>query len=91
MKRIFVFTVVVALVALALGSSASARNMKGRTSFEVNVGYAAFAFEGIGGLGTGTTLGQNLMSFLDGRCRRTALPIGLYPTALGSDMDFPPG
>ena len=48
MKRIFVLTVVVALMALALGSSVSARNMKRKANFEVDVGYAAFAFTGIG-------------------------------------------
>ncbi len=48
MKRACVLVVVVALVALALGSSASAGNMKGRVSFEVDAGYAAFAFKGIG-------------------------------------------
>ncbi len=48
MKRVCVLTVVIALGALALGSSASARNMKERASFEINLGYAAFAFEGIG-------------------------------------------
>jgi len=48
MKRIFVLTVVVALVALALGSSAGAMNMKGKASLEVDVGYAAFAFTEIG-------------------------------------------
>jgi len=48
MKRVYALTVVIALVVLALGSSASARNMKGKASLEVDVGYAAFAFTGIG-------------------------------------------
>ncbi len=46
MKRLWVLTVVVALAALVLGSSASARSMKGKASFEANGGYAAFAFGG---------------------------------------------
>jgi hypothetical protein len=48
MKRVYVLTVVIALVALALGSSAGAMNMKGKANLEVDVGYAAFAFTGIG-------------------------------------------
>lgn len=48
MKGICVLIVVIALVALALGSGASAGSMKEGASLEVNVGYAAFAFNGIG-------------------------------------------
>jgi len=48
MKRACVLIVVVALVALALGSSASARSMKEGASLEVDVGYDAFVFTGIG-------------------------------------------
>ena len=48
MKRVYVVAVVIALVALALGSSAGAMNMKGKANLEVDVGYAAFALTGIG-------------------------------------------
>lgn len=48
MKRVCVLIVVTALVALALGSSAGARNMKGKASLELDFGYSAFVFNGIG-------------------------------------------
>jgi len=48
MKKVCVLIVVTALVALALGSGASARSMKEGASLEVDVGYDAFAFPGIG-------------------------------------------
>ena len=48
MKRVCVLIVVTALIALALGSGASARSMKGKANLEVDVGYAAFTFTGIG-------------------------------------------
>ena len=47
MKRVYAVGVVIALVVLALGVSAGAMNMKGKTSIEVDVGYDAFAFTGV--------------------------------------------
>lgn len=48
MKRVYVLIIVIGLVVLALGSSAGAMNMKGKASLEIDVGYDAFAFPGIG-------------------------------------------
>ena len=48
MKRVYVLMVIIAVVALALGSSAGGMNMKGKTSIEVDLGYDAFAFTGVG-------------------------------------------
>ncbi len=47
MKRIYVVVVIIALVILALGSSAGAMSIKGKTSVEVDLGYDAFAFTGV--------------------------------------------
>ena len=47
MKRVYVLTVVMALVVLVLGSSAGAMDMKGKANLEVDVGYDAFVFTGI--------------------------------------------
>ncbi len=48
MKRVCVVAIVIALVLLALGSSAGVANMKGKTGLEVDLGYDAFAFTGVG-------------------------------------------
>ncbi len=48
MKRVYAVVVVIALVILALGSSAGAMSMKGKTNVEVDLGYDAFAFTGVG-------------------------------------------
>ncbi|TKJ46857.1 hypothetical protein CEE34_06770 [Candidatus Aerophobetes bacterium Ae_b3a] len=48
MKRVYVPTVVMALVVLVLGSSAGGMDMKGKASVEVDIGYDAFTFAGIG-------------------------------------------
>jgi len=48
MKRVYAVAVVIALVVVALGSSAGARSMKEGVSLEVEVGYAGLAFSGIG-------------------------------------------
>jgi len=50
MKKVCVFAVVIAVVALALGCTANAREMRGKTSVEVDFGYSAFVFSGIADL-----------------------------------------
>ncbi len=53
MKRVCVLVVVITLLALALVCTVNAREMKGRSSVEVDFGYSAFVFSGIGEWYTG--------------------------------------
>ena len=48
MKRVYVLVVVMGLLALVLGPSAGAMDMKGKANIELDIGYDAFVFTGIG-------------------------------------------
>ncbi len=79
MKRVYVFAVVIAVVALALGSSAGAMNMKDKTSLEVDFGYSAFAFNGIGDWydGWGEFLQVAGWTVVENRPPNQAIPYGV--------------
>ena len=48
MKRVYVLVVVMGLLVLVLGPSAGAMDMKGKANIELDIGYDAFVFTGIG-------------------------------------------
>ncbi len=79
MKRVCVLIVVTALIALALGSGASARSMKGKANLEVDVGYAAFTFTGIGDWyeGWGEFLEGAGWTVVENRPPNQAIPYGV--------------
>ncbi|KKM65403.1 hypothetical protein LCGC14_1491620 [marine sediment metagenome] len=79
MKKVCVLIVVITLLALALGCTANTREMKGKTSLELDFGYSAFVFNGIGEWydGWGEFLERAGWTVVENRPPNQAIPYGV--------------